>query len=745
MSGQARTSNSGVRNLRAMFENKEEPSSTLSPDRGRSPAGSIVAKSEQLSETAPLTSAVPGRASNGTSPRPLSKVRTSFVAVERSGQMGLVKNPSDDGTAPGRRSAFSMDDESNPRELAETKSSIAEEFEARKNSTVIAEAIPETALETPRPGLVGGTSFMSARPTAEEVTLPASKPGDNPDKITSNEEPETKLLLGDTTSSTAVSEGHTLSNGANTHESSNGHTDGKVKTSVTVKGAGKPSPKKASAKPTPISTTKSSSPTKPQSKPTKSPLIPKTPTTPDKHHSSPKKSTRTLPPKHSALPQSKPAETATHKTAKPPQPSSAASKTARSSTSAGTGPIKNAPHTSPPATFTKPRPRSPTKPAKLPASLTAPTASSSSKVASGTQGSTRHSLAPSSGPSHEHKPVRAQSRASLAPKQDLRRTKSTVGKSTTTHDRPALGRPSGVGLQKQPSRQSLSKQADDSFLARMMRPTAASASKTHEKIVTPPKPKSTSRPVTRDGAGHHRPGDGLNGSPTSKNLPAAHKTKTNGKLNSAEHKSTMSAVHPGPDALDHEHSAPRKHEETTVARSEDLESTDTRELDQDKLEEPEVDGIEKPSITRNGELVNVQVGQVDTANREFEALQAAPVALSKDDETQRDPIEVDDVEYKFSKGIPVPSTKDEEPITARNQPARPVQALHRSSDNVANTMEAANDIAPEGEPSIALQTEKLDTTHASQSSLPSVEEVDNKPAPASKGDEDSEDSDSIDS
>src|SRR5580700_2776150 len=49
MAAEAKSSGGGVRNLRAMFENKDE-SSTSPPDRGRSPVGSIGMLSKGLSK-----------------------------------------------------------------------------------------------------------------------------------------------------------------------------------------------------------------------------------------------------------------------------------------------------------------------------------------------------------------------------------------------------------------------------------------------------------------------------------------------------------------------------------------------------------------------------------------------------------------------------------------------------------------------------------------------------------------------
>ncbi|EEY17779.1 predicted protein [Verticillium alfalfae VaMs.102] len=71
---------SGVKNLRAMFEQKQDASPPeRGLDRGRSPGDSST-RSE-------------------TPPRPLSKVRTNFIAVqEKDGRIGLRRDPSDDGS-----------------------------------------------------------------------------------------------------------------------------------------------------------------------------------------------------------------------------------------------------------------------------------------------------------------------------------------------------------------------------------------------------------------------------------------------------------------------------------------------------------------------------------------------------------------------------------------------------------------------------------------------------------------------
>ncbi|ORY70261.1 uncharacterized protein BCR38DRAFT_103206 [Pseudomassariella vexata] len=71
----------GVKNLRAMFE--QRGSDNAPEDRGRSPAPSNLSSNLSLR----------GTPTPSQSPRPLSKVRTAFVAVEKDGRIELVLSP----------------------------------------------------------------------------------------------------------------------------------------------------------------------------------------------------------------------------------------------------------------------------------------------------------------------------------------------------------------------------------------------------------------------------------------------------------------------------------------------------------------------------------------------------------------------------------------------------------------------------------------------------------------------------
>lgn len=128
--------------------------------------------------------------------------------------------------------------------------------------------------------------------------------------------------------------------------------------------------------------------------------------------------------------------------------------------------------TSPPKTKT--RPKSPTRPVRLPAAAMATTASSAAKLG-------------------DVLPIRSPSRASVA---TTSKTTSVIGRTPSNNTRKPSSRPSlpaqPVPNQKPRPRTSMAsmKAPEGSFLARMMRPTQSSASKTHEKVEAAPAAKS---------------------------------------------------------------------------------------------------------------------------------------------------------------------------------------------------------------------------------------------------------------
>ncbi|KAF2210874.1 hypothetical protein CERZMDRAFT_91070, partial [Cercospora zeae-maydis SCOH1-5] len=138
-------SSSRIRDLRSLFENRSsEPSS---PGRGRSPADLAAAADE---------------------PRPRSKIRASFIAVDSpnaspatamASAPDFSKIPNSDAKpaidaspawnrepTTGRRTSFS--ESANSDALKAVKATVAQEGECRK-SQATAETVPETAVETP--------------------------------------------------------------------------------------------------------------------------------------------------------------------------------------------------------------------------------------------------------------------------------------------------------------------------------------------------------------------------------------------------------------------------------------------------------------------------------------------------------------------------------------------------------------------------------------------------------------------
>ncbi|KYK55370.1 hypothetical protein DCS_07333 [Drechmeria coniospora] len=90
---------SQVKNLRAMFENKGD---TNPPDRGRSLGDSTS------------SSPIPAGPNGTDSPRPLSKVRTNFVAIEKDGRIGLRRDNSGGSSLSRRRMSIENDAASPP-------------------------------------------------------------------------------------------------------------------------------------------------------------------------------------------------------------------------------------------------------------------------------------------------------------------------------------------------------------------------------------------------------------------------------------------------------------------------------------------------------------------------------------------------------------------------------------------------------------------------------------------------------
>ena len=412
----------GVRNLRAMFENKGGENSTSPPSRGRSPAASDVS--------------IPSR--------PVSKVRTSFVAVERPGDLG--------GQQWGLRKASDV-------------SSMAE--------------VKEEALQEQR--------------NASQINGSASKPLNG----TANGTSGVNGVQSGKTEGDATAAGKENSNNLEKDRDGDTKADADPKKKATATGTPAPSKSKASEvhKPAKINAVHDSKPRTAKVSPTKptassAPRTPKTPTTPTASKTAAKGS----PKKPTAVVESatrSPKATAKPEAARPKAPRISATggtSASMAKTFAAKQPSPNAKdHTKTGAAkaeggtvttggFVKPRPRSPTKPVRLPASATAQTASSAAKTGA---------AAPGRSPSRA-----ATTTTSLARKPStLKRDKAPPTVSSNLNKKTSRASLSGAPQSKtheQPksrvSTGTTTKPADSSFLARMMRPTNSSASKVQDDV-----------------------------------------------------------------------------------------------------------------------------------------------------------------------------------------------------------------------------------------------------------------------
>lgn len=542
-----RANSGGVRNLRAMFENQNAPSSP--EPRGHSPVGNATSNTEEI--------------------RPTSKVRVNFVSVKSTAFVGTAKGTSDGLSSPtaNRGESLSISQEHGSELIEELKKTVSQEKKDRKRSLDVEEVVEERESSIPAPeirdqaasgimfnlgSIMKGSNFPEpgsplekkkakteepvaktedtpATPVKEVEEKPASPSKDalseNPDKpVSPAEDKDASLRPLDPKDKAAVSGGEAKLSLAKSEEKqteaptetpaetpaetptdapaeapaeasaeASKSTAEKTKALVT---ASQPKAKvngttshttasktaaKSSHKLPAISTAKENT-TKPSSSKSaaipKSPALPKTPRTPTALSvTSPTKSPVSKLSLAQAKDQSKApvakatrsslrsstASVATNATTKPKAPFKPAAPAATKETAKETtkDTAKDATNTSP---FGKPRPKSPTRPVRLPSHLTAPTASSAAKHEDG------------------------------AAPQILTRRPSTIAR-----ERPAAPKPAAparklagrLSLGPQPPKRPDSRQSvkgpDEGFLARMMRPTASSASKTQDKVNSPPR------------------------------------------------------------------------------------------------------------------------------------------------------------------------------------------------------------------------------------------------------------------
>ncbi|KAF4958712.1 hypothetical protein FGADI_2202 [Fusarium gaditjirri] len=443
---------SQVKNLRAMFENKGD---TSPPDRGRSSGAST-----------PVQGSGTGTGNSGTeSPvRPLSKVRTSFVAIEKDGRIGLRRDPSHESSVSRRR--LSMDTDAESVSTVPDKPSASLEDAPRASKPFFQEAIPESPSHLVDP----------PKTPTEQIGAVTDEPSVNPDKNVDEEEPSPSLLPAEPVTTELVPDSPKKENKPPAaHAGANGKA--KVENMKEAK-----EPKQTA----PTATAKASAPKKPTT------TRPSTISTKAPNTKPPAKSPSTTRPTVSAThkPEPKPAPktaSAPKKETKPaPRTTPTATRSSATSATKKPQPLKPTPSDAP---FVKPKPKSPTKPVHLPASLMAPTASSGAK--------TGRQVQPSTSSQNLSLPARPASRASAtgagaSTGKTVKRQPSNVGRS-----RPSLGPPPKKASD--PVHPKKEAPVDESFLARMMRPTQASAQKTSEKVPTTP-PKKTAKRPTSSGA-----------------------------------------------------------------------------------------------------------------------------------------------------------------------------------------------------------------------------------------------------
>jgi len=555
-----------------MFENQE---ATSAEARGRSPNGRLsVTEGEQ----------------------PLSKVRSSFIAVDEPNNATEI-NPEEskaaaegrNSTASLRRHSMSLDETDHKDVLQEVKDTVEGEREARRQSTDIPETVPENAVSaTPATATpaVEAKDYMAAGDLKEAksedpevadagsklkaMTLPEDDtPVANPDKPTTSAEEEPGTMqpadLNDG-AATKVVNGDVPTPASPEKESKPAArpTFSTPKKSAPASNLAKPVTPRSSRKATPskiqTSTSKPGSFAGPRSTKANSPVAVKTPSTASRPNTSDSKAGAA--PSAHASPSSK-------RDVKPPRasltaPTAASAAKAKSLASDSTETQDTtAKHASPKAA--KMQPKTSTRPVKISSHLLAPTASSAAK----------HEAAKQEDAKPASKPA-ATTKSTAASKSQRTSTSGARAPTASASARSSLAR-SNFTTTKPTPRSTASKAAGagESFLARMTRATASSASKTHEKTDVKEAPKrrpSVAKPRT-DHAAKARAGkveksgpasSSANGTDTKSSKPAADDTLTEKAEEAPVADSTMaSGEQDAPASDDVSQSTPAKESEAT--------------------------------------------------------------------------------------------------------------------------------------------------------------------------------------
>ena len=483
----ARGGSTSVRSLLAKFENNANNAnnSTSPPSRGRSPTGT----------------------NNGGSDRPLSKVRASFVAVER------VASPNSQGGPQqlwGLRKASDVVSSPDKPKVEGLGSPLSRSAAVSPTSSVDKPVLERVPTMSPPSSVAEMKNNLEEKLESKADDSPARSPtGDASDKV--DECPGNKLAEEPKEESVALA--------PKAEEKSKATFPKKQSTTSTAA---------KTARPPNIATGKDASKVAPSKRSPRDPMSPPLPRTPRTPATSGQRqaSTTTNTPAGK-----KEVERSSRITSKRPSTTRASShpagrRTVSKTRSQPSGLSKEnngdraSTNTSPGSTRGKPK--SPTRPVRLPASITATTASSAAKLKSEAQTSRPGSRA--TGPAT----TTSKTLPAKGPAANLR-TNSTIRKAASH----ASLAPAARISERPRSRVSnvTSKTPNDSFLARMMRPTASSASKAHEKVEIKSPPRSTVRktPQQRKVSGKQQSGRQSAQSKTSSRASSAEGPVTNGE------------------------------------------------------------------------------------------------------------------------------------------------------------------------------------------------------------------------
>ncbi|MCJ1353615.1 MAG: hypothetical protein MMC33_003602 [Icmadophila ericetorum] len=505
---------SGVRNLRAVFEAKAE--STSPPSRGRSPIGSEGGRS--------------------TSSRPISRIRASFVAVERSGeggsQLGLrklssggenhltldggsdtkmsgssiapeqkehVKTNGVNGTEQGPLAGVKGEEGSHlsgskaaENSSADTPSSSQKEPAKKPESEPVTLNVPlringdgvnETDNTTKATNNLGSVLKGSPFEAADDEAGPAEeapKPAKSEKVPTKSNDKKSIVEKGKAEAKDIADKGKAVVKGGPSGSTATTAQSKPIPKPVTI------NMKKDTSVPAKLSATTAPDGAKSPataSTASKSPITP-TRQLPSKTTSPRQPATKTLSPRLGSTATKEATDaTGTEETdrkkatgSKPSRMSTASQSSLRTKATTSTSTV---PAAKKPAISSSVKPKSPTVPISLSSRLTAPTASSAAK----TNGSSRESLV-------------GRTNASTTLSRKPTATKDPPASKPALAKAKPASRPSMTSSTDEVKPHAEPKPADESFLARMMRPTASSASKIHEKVETksPPRKLAAHKP-----------------------------------------------------------------------------------------------------------------------------------------------------------------------------------------------------------------------------------------------------------